>query len=322
MSDILGALVCLKHALTRPTVQERRVQNQVVQQVLSFRLRDDIFNKVVQTFVEPARGYGRGGGKCYSRAITGDPICAIVITNKEPWIVAITRSVKVEWPEFDTSPELIFNRLANFRNMCRGISSGRIDLTDVDKASRQQAQHRNPNEPRILRETEGRDFMALPVIGKNLISFKNGFRIQILNKEPSGIRPLRLECDTKYRKRVQEVFTADTLDKLWQVYSKVEQDPVLYDKYLKGEIVGEPVDHQHPLAIWHASLYEDDFSHCYATGGRVPGILPVNTNGQVYQRKTRLTIPPPPDGARLLYKSEMPLLSAPVLTQDKTHPRA
>lgn len=311
MSDFLGALVCMKHVLSRshPPQQSHTLQSQVIQSVHPIHLPDAIFNKIVQKFVKTKHPYK--GEKCFSRAITGEPICAIIITDKEPWIAAITRSVKVEWPAYDISDERILKKLVNFRNMYMGYPQKRLDLTDINKATKEQAQNRSPYEPNILRNTEGRDFLVFPLLGQTL-SFKNGFRIQMTPTHYEGISPL--ERGNQYQHRVSDVFTLKTLSKLWEVYTTIEQDPTLYEKYIKGDIVGEPIDHQNPLAVFHATLWKKDFSGWCGTGC----ILPVGADGQPYKKETRISIPTPSMGERIPYKHERTLLSTPRKLLEKT----
>lgn len=127
-----------------------------------------------------------------------------------------------------------------------------------------------------------------------------------------------LENGNQYLHRVLNVFTLNTLERLWNVYLGIEENPNLYKKYIKGDIVGEPVDYKHPKARFHASLYEENMLEWCAIKGIVPGIQAVGTDGQVYQKETRVSIPSPPQGMRIPYKHEMALLKAKTALLERT----
>ena len=306
MSNILSALICLKQVIGRSKSQNKNWGNQVVQSVYPLFPNDKVLNKIIKMFVNSAHGHDYINGKYYSRAIMGKPICALVRTDKENWLLAMTRSVKVEWPKYDFSNERMVVRILdtlskkNHKKYAGRVYGCHVHSVNFDEAMKESSKEA----PFVLRKTECPDFLVFPMNGKRVES-KKGFRIQ--QKESVLFKALN---SSEYRKRVEQVFTLKTLSKLWEVYSTVEKDPKLYEKYLKGEIVGEPADYNHPVVRFHATAYETGFSDAYGGRGSIPGVLPVDVKGNVCYGKTRFEIPAPEKEQRLLYKSETPLLSS------------
>lgn len=312
MANFLTDLVCLKHVLTRSQNQERRVKQQSFQSVHSIYPNDKIMNKIIHMFVNPGHHYD--SGTYYSRAITGEPMCGLIQTDKEAWLAAITRSVKLEWPGYSFSHKSMLQRISGiaqginlgsahpkYCGTCYGCDIHQIDLDEWTKTH-------STEEYRILRNTECADILVFPLDGK-IVGFKKGFRIQ---KEKLGLWKTHfIGQDRTYKKRLDAVFTPETLEKLWTVYLEIEKDPKLHDQIIKEEIHGEPGDKTHPAVRFHATIYKGDFSACYGGWGMIPGVEAVDSEGKVYKRETRLTIPAPENGARLPYKNELALSHTP-----------
>lgn len=313
MTNFLTDLVCLKHALTRSQNPERRNRHQSFQSIHSVYPNDRIMNKIIQMFVDPGHDYDLG--TYYSRAITGEPMCGFIQTDKESWLAAITRSVKLEWPGYDFSDKAILQRI---RGMAKGINLGGIRQTycgsvyhipiyhiDMDEWMKMHSSE----EYKILRHTECADILVFPLDGK-VVGFKKGFRIQ---KEKAGLWKTRaVGEDCSYKRKVDSVFTPEILEKLWRVYLDVEKDPQLHDKIIKEEIHGEPGDKKNPAVCFHVSIYGKNFSSCHGGWAQIPGVEAVDSAGKIYKRETRLTIPTPENGARLPYKNELALPHSPL----------
>jgi hypothetical protein len=111
LNGILGFLLCLKTNTSQPAYQE-------IQSIHHVLPREEILRQMIDLFIanteRPLPSWRKTPQKkkitwaelmeeeaaAYSEAMSGAPICALVKTPKDAWLVAITRTVKLRWPEF------------------------------------------------------------------------------------------------------------------------------------------------------------------------------------------------------------------------------
>ena len=103
--SLLGFLLCIKNRDFQPAYQEIQSIHHVLPREEILRQMIDIFITNTERPHSSLRGRRWGqfmeeAAASYSEAMSGAPICVLVKTPKDAWLVGLTRTVKLRWPEF------------------------------------------------------------------------------------------------------------------------------------------------------------------------------------------------------------------------------
>ena len=312
LNGILGFLLCLKTNASQPAYQE-------IQSIHHVLPREEILRQMIDLFIanterpalSPHQNPCQGGswknffeekGASYSEAMSGAPICALVKTPKDAWLVAITRTVKLRWPEFvfESKPK----------------TYERHNLDDYEAFLKKQL---GTNEYEILRDTECWKAIISPFKDKKL-DLMSGYLFKWKGDAITGLlkqSPLSKNSPMQSA-RLFSLNVPNLLKNMQNFHSSIEEDKKKKKKYLSSEMYTRPEDYEHPRSWGHMTEY------CFSGGdlsglrGRYfwdPGLVvhgvEKNFDGLYPVReisykdgKRRIVIPPPKNGERLIYKAE------------------
>ena len=237
----------------------------------------------------------------YSEAMTGAPVCVLVKTPKDAWLVGITRTVKLRWPEFcfESKPKMY----------------ERHNLDDYEAFLKKQLQTR---EYEVLHDTEGWKAIISPFKNKKL-DLMSGYLFKWKENFMDGLRrsPLSDKSSEVYD-RLCQLDVQNLLKNLQKFHSTIEMEEQKKKRYLGSEMYSRPEDYEHIRMFGHMTEYIIRGDSLGGLRGRYfydPGLvvhgIEDNFNGLYPMREIsfkrperRIVIPPPQNGARLIYKSE------------------
>ena len=308
LSGILGFLLYLRTP-SQPTYQE-------IQSIHHVLPREEILRQMIDIFItnterpipswrkDPLKKkiiweeFLRAEADSYSEAMTGAPICALVKTQTDAWLVALTRTVKLRWPEFihEANPKI----------------NERYNLDDYEAFLKKQLQTR---EYEVLHDTECWKAIISPFKDKKL-DLMSGY----LFKWKNPTMPLQTPLSEESAMNSARLFTLDIpnlLKNLQNFHASIEMDKQKKKQYLSSEIYSRPEDYEHLRGYGRMTLIkptEDDLvikTRYFVDPGLVAHGVEDNFNGLYPMReisfqdgKRRVVIPPPQNGARLIYKAE------------------
>ena len=309
LGGILGFLCCLKTGNTKPAYQE-------IQSIHHVLPREGILRQVIDIFIantERPRTTSHDGkikisweqflrqeADSYSEAMTGAPVCVLVKTPTDSWLVALTRTVKLRWPD------LVFG--------LRPKTYERYNLDDQEAFLKKQLQTR---EYEILRDTEKWKAIISPFKDKKL-DLMSGYLFKWKGSPENAVRkPLSVKS-SQTSARLFALDIPRLLKNLQDFHSCIEMDEQKKKKYISSEIYTRPEDYDHPRSVGHMTEYFLSGDSLAGFRGRYfvdPGLvvngLEDNFNGLYPVREVsfkngqrRITIPPPENGVRLIYKAE------------------
>ena len=310
LGGILGFLLCFEKTNSQPVYQE-------IQSIHHVLPREEILHQIIDIFItnteRPIPTWRKDPKKkkitwaefleaeadSYSEAMTGVPICALVKTPTNSWLVALTRTVKLRWPEFifETKPKIY----------------ERYNLDDYEAFLKKQLQTR---EYEVLRDTEGWKAIISPFKDKKL-DLMSGY---LFKWKGNPIMPLQTPLSEKSPIRSAPLFTLDIsnlLQNLQIFHTSIEIDNKKRKQYLGSEMYSRPEDYEHLRSHGYmASIKptEDDFvikKRYFCDPGLVvkggednfKDLYPLRGTS-FKDDKRRIAIPPPKKGARLIYKAE------------------
>lgn len=312
LNGILGFLLCLKTNTSQPAYQE-------IQSIHHVLPREEILRQMIDLFItntqrpalSPHQDPCQGGSwqnffeeraAAYSEAMSGAPVCALVKTPTDAWLVAITRTVKLRWPEFvfESKPKMY----------------ERHNLDDYEAFFKKQLQTR---EYEILRDTEGWKAIISPFKDKKL-DLMSGYMFQWKGDTTTGLlkqSPLSEKSQMKSA-RLFALNVPNLLRSMQTFHSTIEEDKKKKEKYLSCEMYSRPEDYNNIVRRGHMTEYIFSGGSLVGLKGRYfwePGLVAHgvenNFNGLYPMReisfkegKRRFVIPPPKNGERLVYKAE------------------
>ena len=312
LNGILGFLLCLRSNTSQPAYQE-------IQSIHHVLPREEILRQMIDLFIanterptlsqhqDPRRGgswqnFFEEEGASYSEAMSGAPICALVKTPKVSWLVAITRTVKLRWPEliYETKPK----------------TYERHNLDDYETFLKKQLK---TQEYEILRDTECWKAIISPLKDKKLdlmsgylFKWKKDSIMHFLKQSPLS------EKSPMQSARLFALNVPNLLRSMQNFHSTIEEDQEKKKKYLSSEIYTRPEDYEHIRGWGHMTEYRFSGGDLSGLRGRYfwdPGLVvhgvEKNFDGLYPVReisykdgKRRIVIPPPKNGERLIYKAE------------------
>ena len=323
LGGIFGFLLCVKKP-TPPAYQEIQSIHHVLPREGILRQMIDIFiANTERPRITPDDGkikisweqFLRQEADSYSEAMTGAPVCVLVKTPTDAWLVALTRTVKIRWPD------LIFTS--------RPKTYERYNLDDAESFLKKQLQTR---EYEVLRDTECWKAIVSPFKNKKL-DLMSGYWFKW---KGSPVNALQKPLSEKSTLNSARLFTLDIphlLTHLQNFHSTIEMDEQKKKKYISSEIYTRPEDYDHPRSVGHMTEYFLSGGSLTGFRGRYfadPGLVAHgvedNFNGLYLVREIsysgterRIVIPAPQNGVRLLYKAEekmyLPLRKVPELEQ-------
>lgn len=311
LGGVLGFLWCVKASTTKPAYQEIQSIHHVLPREGILRQMIDLFITNTQRPLPPWQKENRRKvswnelmeeeAAAYSEAMSGAPVCALVKTPTDAWLVAITRTVKLRWPEFvfESKPKMY----------------ERYNLDDYEAFLKKQLQTR---EYEILRHTEGWKAIISPFKGKKL-DLMSGYMFQWKEGFTTGLQkaPLSKTSPECYN-RMCRLDVATLLKNMQNFHATIEMDAQKKKRYLSSEMYSRPEDYDHCVRYGHMTEYILSGGSLVGLKGRYfwePGLVAHgvedNFNGLYPMReisfkdgKRRIVIPPPENGERLIYKVE------------------
>ena len=236
----------------------------------------------------------------YSEAMSGAPVCALVKTPTDAWLVALTRTVKLRWPDliFDSRPKTF----------------ERYNLDDEKGFVQKQLR---THEYEIMRETEGWKAVISPFRDKKL-DLMSGYLFKWKGDALTGFGQSPLSQKSALQSaRLFALNVPNLLKNMQNFYTVLETDEQKKKKYIGSEIYSRPEDYDNPRSYGHMTEYfvSGDFlsfrGRYFVDPGLVVHGLEENFSGLYPVReisfkdgKRRIVIPPPENGARLIYKAE------------------
>ena len=302
---ILGFLLCLRTGTTKPACQE-------IQSIHHVLPSEEILRQIIDLFIantqrpEPASCGGtiswdehmRQIGDSYSEAMSGAPVCALIKTPTDAWLVALTRTVKLRWPKLILGSEQ--------------KSYERLNLDDFDAFLKKQLKTR---EYQILRHTESWKAVISPFNGKKL-DLMSGYLFKWKGDMILAQTPLSAKSKV-HRARLFALNVPNLLKNMQNFHTHIEEDEEKKKKYISSEIYTRPEDYDHPRSVGHTTEYfvSGDFlsfrGRYFIDPGLVVHGVEESFNGLYPVReisfkdgKRRIVIPPPQNGERLIYKAE------------------
>ena len=328
LGGILGFLWCFRTNTTQPAYQEIQSIHHVLPREEILRQMIDLFitnterplpswrkeNRTKITWVE----FCEEEGASYSEAMAGAPICALVKTPKDAWLVAITRTVKLRWPElvFESKPK----------------TYERHNLDDYEAFLKKQLETK---EYEILRDTERWKAIISPFKDKKL-NLMSGYLFKWKGNNPASLQQAPLSSKSQVNSaRLFALDIPNLLKNMQNFHSVIEEDNIKRKKYLSSEMYSRPEDYDHVRRFGHMTEWifsgQAWKSSLVGLKGRYfwdPGLVAhgveENFDGLYPMReisfkdgKRRIVIPPPKNGERLIYKAEekfyLPLRKTPEL---------
>ena len=312
LNGILGFLLCLKTNTSQPAYQE-------IQSIHHVLPREEILHQMIDLFItntqRPLPPWQKENRKkvtwneffeeqaaAYSEAMAGAPVCALVKTPTDAWLVAITRTVKLRWPEFvfESKPKMY----------------ERHNLDDYEAFLKKQL---GTNEYEILRDTECWKAIVSPFKDKKL-DLMSGYLFKWKGDAITGLlkqSPLSKNSPMQ-RARLFALNVPNLLKNMQNFHSSIEEDKKKKKKYLSSELYSRPEDYNNIVRRGHMTEYIFSGGSLVGLKGRYfwePGLVAHgvedNFNGLYSMReisfkegKRRFVIPPPKNGERLVYKAE------------------
>lgn len=316
LNGILGFLLCLKTNTSQPAYQEIQSIHHVLPREEILRQMIDLFIANTQRPISPWekenrkkvtwREFFEEQAAAYSEAMSGAPICALVKTPKDAWLVAITRTVKLRWPEFvfESKPK----------------TYERHNLDDYEAFLKKQL---GTNEYEILRDTECWKAIISPFKDKKL-DLMSGYLFKWKGDAITGLlkqSPLSKNSPMQSA-RLFALNVPNLLKNMQNFHSSIEEDKKKKKKYLSSEMYSRPEDYNNIVRHGHMTEYifsgKTWESSLIGLKGRYfwePGLVAKNVeknfNGLYPMReisfkegKSRIVIPSPKKGERLIYKAE------------------
>jgi len=324
LSGLLGFLWCFKVNTTEPAYQE-------IQSIHHVLPREEILRQMIDIFItntqRPIPSWRKDPNKkkitwaefmeekaaSYSEAMSGAPVCALVKTPTDAWLVAITRTVKLRWPEFvfESKPKMY----------------ERHNLDDYAAFLKKQLETR---EYEILRDTEGWKAIISPFKNKKL-DLMSGYVFKWKENFVTGLKRAPLsDKSSEFYDRIHQLDVVNLLKNLQKFHTTIEMDELKKKRYLSSEMYSRPEDYEHIQRYGHMSSisFVGDYpllkGRYFWEPGLVASGVEDNFNGLYPMREIsykgkegRIVIPPPENGARLIYKAEekfyLPLNKVPEL---------
>ena len=314
LNGILGFLLCLRTNPSQPAYQE-------IQSIHHVLPREEILRQMIDLFIanteRPLPSWRKDPQKkkitwaefmeewaaAYSEAMAGAPICALVKTPKDAWLVAITRTVKLRWPEFvfESKPKMY----------------ERHNLDDYEAFFKKQLATR---EYEILHDTECWKAIISPFKDKKL-DLMSGYLFKWKGNNPDPVSLQQTPLSKTSQIRSARLFTLDVpnlLHNIQKFHSTIEEDNTKRKKYLSSEMYSCPEDYNNIVRCGHMTKYILVGGSFVGVKGRYfwePGLVAKgvekNFDGLYPMReisfkdgKRRIVIPPPKNGERLIYKAE------------------
>jgi len=312
LGGILGFLWSLKVSENLPAYQE-------IQSIHHVLPREEILRQMIDLFItnteRPLPSWRKDPQKkkitwaefweeeaaAYSEAMSGAPVCALVKTPTDAWLVAITRTVKLRWPEFvfESKPKMY----------------ERFNLDDYEAFLKKQLETR---EYEILRHTQGWKAIISPFKDKKL-DLMSGYMFKWKEGFATGLKRAPLsKKSSEFYNRMCQLDVATLLKNMQNFHATIEMDAQKKKKYLSSEMYSRPEDYDNIVRRGHMTEYIFSGSSLVGLKGRYfwePGLVAHgvedNFNGLYPVReisfkagKRRIVIPPPKNGERLIYKVE------------------